>query len=430
MELLPDLYLIDLLHCFPYIYLCAFHAVIIITKPNAMKHFAHGFLSTAILRGTMKLGITFGLIFLTQQVTFSQFESGFFEFDGNTRDYKVFLPDNYSSSTKFPLVFNLHPLLYGAQWELSYTRMHLVADTLGFIVVYPNAVIEWNVGAKNNDGTLKYDIDDVGFFNALIDVLDNEYSIDLERIYACGFSNGAFMSLRLACELSHRIAAVASVGGAILKVNVANCLPVRTLPLLLIHGTEDLDVPFGGNSSINSTDWTVEYWSGLNNCMEENTTTLEDLDPADGCTIERISYTSCDFNCNVMFYKVNGGGHTWPGGNIEKYSNGNTSLDMNASYEILKFFNEAQLTPASVENHELEGIISIYPNPTSSLLNIRAKQPGMYNVEISSLNGQLVLHKELEGTSHQLDISSFQKGVYFISISSKDFVNTRKIVKL
>ena len=51
-------------------------------------------------------------------------------------------------------------------------------------------------------------------------------------------------------------------------------------------------------------------------------------------------------------------------------------------------------------------------------------------MEITSLNGQLLLSQELKGPTHYLDLSSFQKGVYFITIRSKDFVTTRKIVKL
>jgi hypothetical protein len=127
---------------------------------------------------------------------------------------------------------------------------------------------------------------------------------------------------------------------------------------------------------------------------------------------------------------VHGGGHGWPGGNIEKYANGNLNMDISANYEILKFFSEAQLTPASVESSDIEEPFSTYPNPTENHLSIETPYRDNYSVSITSLNGQLVFTGEMEGTFHQLDISSFQKGIYFITISSKEFISTRKIIKL
>jgi hypothetical protein len=74
--------------------------------------------------------------------------------------------------------------------------------------------------------------------------------------------------------------------------------------------------------------------------------------------------------------------------------------------------------------------LSIYPNPTNNLLTIKSDNPDRCSVEITSLNGQLVYGGEMEGSSFQIDLTSFQKGVYFITIGSKDFVITRKIIKL
>jgi hypothetical protein len=71
----------------------------------------------------------------------------------------------------------------------------------------------------------------------------------------------------------------------------------------------------------------------------------------------------------------------------------------------------------------------IYPNPTYTLLTIEMSMIDRFDVNIASLNGQLLLSKEMVGTTQQIDLSSFQKGVYFITIRSEDFVTTRKIVK-
>jgi len=82
-----------------------------------------------------------------------------------------------------------------------------------------------------------------------------------------------------------------------------------------------------------------------------------------------------------------------------------------------------------VKENTNEGI-SIFPNPTNDLLTIETYNSDHYSIEITSMNGQVIYSTEMEGTSHQIDLSSFQKGVYFITIRSKDFVKTEKIIKL
>ena len=82
------------------------------------------------------------------------------------------------------------------------------------------------------------------------------------------------------------------------------------------------------------------------------------------------------------------------------------------------------------ERKKMDDLVELFPNPTTTTLMIKTHNSGQYSIEISSLNGQLILSKEMEGTNHQLDLSSLQKGIYFITIRSKDFVTTRKIIKL
>lgn len=72
----------------------------------------------------------------------------------------------------------------------------------------------------------------------------------------------------------------------------------------------------------------------------------------------------------------------------------------------------------------------IYPNPTSAVLTIEAEIAGKCSIEITSPVGQLISYKMMEGTSHQIDLSSFRKGIYFITVRSKDFVKTEKVIKL
>ena len=74
--------------------------------------------------------------------------------------------------------------------------------------------------------------------------------------------------------------------------------------------------------------------------------------------------------------------------------------------------------------------LSIYPNPANTVLNIQQLTSIQIDIQITSLNGQIVYNEEFEGTNLQIDLSAFKKGIYFITLWSKDLVSTRKILKL
>jgi len=296
------------------------------------------------------------LLFISQSVVHAEIQNGSFAFDGRTRNYMVYLPTNYTGSTNLPLVICLHPYGWGAERMMNYTNMNQVADDSDFIVVYPSAIPNWNSGVADNPSYPTPDVDDVGFINALIDTMINSYSIDLERIYACGYSNGGFMSYKLACQLGNRIAAIASVGGVISTSTAESCSPLRTMPVLHIFGTADPYAPINGGTGWYSVDQTLSYWINFNDCVQTDTTILPDLDPTDGCTVEKITYTDCNDNSNVVYYKVINGGHTWPGADpIPAF--GNTNQDIDASVEIWNFFKDYKLTVPPVVDFNSDGIV-------------------------------------------------------------------------
>jgi len=282
-------------------------------------------------------------LFLSQSILYAQIKSGSFDFEGHQRNYKLFLPHNYSITNKLPLVIYLHSYGWTAQQGMNYTSLNQIADTSDFIVAYPSAIPNWNSGVGDNPDFPTPNVDDVAFINALIDTLNNHYSIDLERVYACGYSNGGFMSHKLACLLSNRIAAIASVGGVISTNTLANCNPLRAMPVLQIHGTKDPWVPFSGNMGWNSADQTVNYWTDFNHCFSADTMFLSDIDTTDGCNVEKISYSNSTTKNKVIYYKVINGGHTWPGAGPAGYPTGNTNQDFNANVVIWNFFKDFKL---------------------------------------------------------------------------------------
>jgi polyhydroxybutyrate depolymerase len=164
---------------------------------------------------------------------------GSFEFEERNRNYEIYLPQDFESN--MPLIISLHGYTETISWYKTYTILHEVANTAGFIIVYPAAIDNsWNSGLIA-PGWPEIDttVNDVGFISALIDTLKAHYDIDMSRVYCCGYSLGGEMTYKLTGELGHCFAAVASVTGLLNENSVLTCNPVRPFPILHFHGRAD-----------------------------------------------------------------------------------------------------------------------------------------------------------------------------------------------
>jgi polyhydroxybutyrate depolymerase len=126
------------------------------------------------------------------------------------RRYIVYTPASYDSQPQkvFPVVFNFHGGGMSMAEQMLYTQMNRAAERHQFIVVYPLGLKQdWNVGFGMSylEGS-----DDIGFTEALLTKLKQDYRVDSERVYATGLSRGGFFALRVAADLPHLFAAVAS----------------------------------------------------------------------------------------------------------------------------------------------------------------------------------------------------------------------------
>ena len=286
----------------------------------------------------LRAGVIHALL-LVHTVSQAQVQS--FEFEGRTRTYDVFLPQDFQPD--MPVILNLHGYLVDYIWQRDKTLFHEVADTAGYITVYPNSIPR-----SFNTGLIDYPnppidttVNDVGFISALIDTLKAHYDIDLNRIYSCGYSQGGTMTYKLAGQLGHRFAAVANVAGPLIEDAPDELKPPRPFPVLHMHGTSDpIAVWEGGNDNTWGVEQTLDFWIENNNCsMVSDTVTLPDIDTTDGCTVQKISYTDCSGEGMVIFYKIIGGAHTWPGAPFfQKF--GNTNMDINTNIEIVNFFKQ------------------------------------------------------------------------------------------
>jgi len=278
-----------------------------------------------------------------------------FLFDGLQRTYKIHIPPSLPQNFSPALVFVLHGgggTGDGMERLLTLGGFNSLSDENNFIVVYPDGIEKnWNDGRKNvSDPAHQQNIDDVGFFNALIENLTFEFNIDPNRIYSTGISNGAMMSYRLALELPEKIAAIAPVAGAI---------PVDILPqnplfipvsVCVISGTSDPLVPWEGGTVgtkrhprgvVISVPDSVNYWVKNNKCNSTpETILLPDKDPKDGTRVYYHKYSNGENNTEVVLYEIRNGGHTWPDGYqyLSELLVGKTSKDINANEVIWDFF--------------------------------------------------------------------------------------------
>ena len=264
--------------------------------------------------------------------------------DDVDRYFMVRLPAGYDPQHHYPAVILLHGMNQDADDMERLTRFDELADKDGVIAVYPIALHgRWNVGVQPQErspiamgpgrhrryggypgggggypsGGGRYPgagggqssgqqpeqdrrstpADDIAFFNQMLDQLGSKFSVDASRIYAVGLSEGGFMSLRVGCALSDRIAAVAAVGASMPKTMI--CLPSRPVSLLMINGTSDPVVPYAGGTEHNlslatvSAEDSAKAWAKIDRCAAKPSKDRIPAKEKGGNETRVDSYSSC-----------------------------------------------------------------------------------------------------------------------------------------
>ena len=336
------------------------------------------------------------------------------------RDYILYIPAIYDGSADVPLVLNFHGYGSNANQQMFYGDFRDIADVEGFLLVHPQGTIlngnqHWNVGFPGSGSTT----DDLGFTEALIDELANLYAINLDRVYGTGMSNGGFMSFLLACQLSEKIAAVASVTGSMTPETYNACNAQHPTPILQIHGTSDSTVPYNGDTWTRSIEDVISYWANYNNCETNPTTTaLADIDPSDGSTVEHIVYIAGDNGLTTEHMKVIGGGHTWPG---SAFNFPGTNYDINASLEIWQFFSRFDINGTLSVNKFDKRQVIIYPNPTNSKINLSLNFSEELNYELFSSLGKLLIIGTIKTNNQEIDLSNLSPNIYYLKLGNQVF---------
>ncbi|NDJ52270.1 MAG: hypothetical protein GYB68_04185 [Chloroflexi bacterium] len=213
--------------------------------------------------------------------------------DGEERLFIVYRP---SDEPDMPLVLSLHGDGGDAVGNRGEMGLDEVAEREGFTVAYLEA----------SEGAGIWTTSDVAYFEAVLDLMIDEFDIDSSRVYVVGFSAGGFATHYLGAVLSQRITAITSIGGLMPAPEMAELGPVireayertdlnlpqepsRPVPVMIIHGLNDQIVPYGG------VDSSAQYWADWNGCTIPPTIdSLEDVDlPAE-------IYENCDDGVSVI----------------------------------------------------------------------------------------------------------------------------------
>ncbi|MFQ5890021.1 MAG: alpha/beta hydrolase family esterase [Gemmatimonadota bacterium] len=270
---------------------------------------------------------------------------------GLERRYHVFLPEGGTPTTRsLPVLIVMHGFLQSWRGIRQLTGFERLARREGFLVVYPEGYRRsWNDGDGVKPAS-KRRVDDLGFLRALLDDVARRYPIDEGRVYAVGFSNSAFLLARHACALSDRLAAIGMAAGGVYPGWGPDCPDRRRMPAVFVNGTEDPALAPLNEEFDLAPLRSGELWAARNGCEPEGARRDSLPDPArDGTTVTRSEFTGCEQGAEVVEYRVEGGGHAWPGGPqyLPGFFIGKASRDFDASRAMWDFLRSHSLPAGS-----------------------------------------------------------------------------------
>lgn len=247
---------------------------------------------------------------------------------GKERRALVHLPPGGGKGA--PLVLVLHG--YGGEPEgmKDWTGLDSLADLAGMAVCYPEGLMDSRGMRHWNAGFAWTDVQDVAFFDELVDLLVEEFSLDASKTFVSGMSNGGFMAYTLACERPERYRAVASVTGTMSPMTWSTCELSDMPPTLQFSGLKDNTVPYDGRvtfpqfASETSTFRLFESMAEGQEVKQMSLDTLRGLNPGWGPVVRR-QFRRADGDLRLELWTYENGPHTWFEG---------------ASERILSFFTE------------------------------------------------------------------------------------------
>ena len=281
-----------------------------------------------------------GFIFYAGQATYS------INHNGLDREYILYIPPNIESRTNLPVIFNFHGYQGRASQFFNMTGLIDIANENGVVLVYPKGApldggpSHWNAAPLNSSTPSfvnKSNVNDLEFFFELLDNVNQNNILDLNRVYAIGYSNGGMFSHFLACNTENIFAAIGDVAGTMLLDTYNNCNPSSPVPVLKIHGTYDNVVSYNGfdQAGFKKVEDVINFWKINNKSNDQfilnNFVSSSWANYMGPVNFEKYIYESNENDSEVIHYKMLGGGHWWD------YSLDN---DLKTSSLLWNFFSE------------------------------------------------------------------------------------------
>ena len=365
-------------------------------------------------------------------------------YQNQVRRYKVYVPNNLSTNPS--LVVALHGMGQNAD-AISQTALTAISDTANMILIAPEGLPfthtltgtingMWNVGMVISNalvGTvaLNDNIDDIGFISLITDSVIQQYGVDTNSIYAMGFSLGAFMTQRLACELPNTFKAIASLSGSRAST-LPTCVPAQSIPTAIFYGTNDAVVAADGTYTLQplglplnvgiSFDSLKQFWISKN-----NTATTPEVDTIGSASnpyyIIRSQYNDAANEYPVAYYSIINGQHNW-----YDYSNTNNTFDL--SHLSWYFFKGNRNIPVGIKETTAYQEMKVYPNPATTTLYLDQNKVGMSftNAAIFNYLGQEVENVQIVNNS--LKIEHLTPGMYLLKMTdNKGNIFMSKFIK-
>lgn len=231
-----------------------------------------------------------------------------FDSAGQSRRYRLGVPNSYDPNTPTPVILNLHGAGSNADQQSVYSRVPARGTERGYLVVTPDAIASmWQLQGEGSDDV---------FLTNLLDDVARRYCVDLDRVHATGISLGSWKATVTACTHPDRFASLALVAE---EVAPAGC----ALPVVAFHGTADFVVPYGegtdpgvavtgANAGLPGVEVNMPRWASNNGCSQEKDVVRIEPD------VSHWIFRDCPTGTGVELYSIDHGGHTWPGSPITR----------------------------------------------------------------------------------------------------------------
>ena len=354
-----------------------------------------------------------------------------FPYQGNDRQYYLYVPASYNSSTdRLPVLVFLHGFDGGIDTYNSNIDFQQAADQFHWMIVLPGAMPMLNLpisipglslGDTWNSGivmtimgmsfTPNSDVDDSGFLMALVDNLGTSYTLDPDSLFFTGFSMGAFMTHRMGIEHSDRIKGIATASGLIPHC-FADATPAHHLHVLHIHGTNDdfihpdgtaEPIPMAGEMDLGlSVDETVSFWRNANQCGPDAETYAYPNTVNDGMTFTLNTYKNSTDLTRVGFINVEGGEHKW-------YED--DQHDVKYLTVVHDFFTN-HIPSTGIDEGSLRRDLTLYPNPAHNTLTVET--PNETQLSIYSTDGRVIATMPLTAGANVLNLTPYPAGLYLL----------------